>query len=470
MNDTPLQILIVEDNAADYAIVEHALSAIRWRPHKCSRAATAEQASALLQQQHFDACLVDHVLPGTAGTELIDFVRQRDDAPPMILLTGAGDRNVDIDAMKAGSADFLSKDDMTPELLERSIRYAMEREQARRHLIASNARLATEIERSTRLQSQLMHASREAGRAEIAVGILHNIGNALNGVTVSVSHLRQRVESQRWLRSTLSQLENELLARSDNLGDYLSEPGRAEALTKLISSAYQHVTADQIRIRDGLDDIARNVETLALAVKSQEAFANAPEVFSKVDFQSLLEDAISTATAAVSDAQVTVLREYEAAPTGHTSPSRILFIVTNLLTNALHSVATAACSCPQITVSLTADDHSVTIVVRDNGRGIPSEHLDRLFGAGFTTRPDGQGFGLHSSILAAQSIDATLTAASEGTGQGATFQLTVPLRPREHFGADRSAGSSGSGVSQDTSVPTPVATPSVARADTVAHD
>ena len=67
------------------------------------------------------------------------------------------------------------------------------------------------------------------------------------------------------------------------------------------------------------------------------------------------------------------------------------------------------------------------IAVADNGIGIASENLTRIFGHGFTTRQDGHGFGLHSGANAATEMGGTLTATSAGLGHGATFTLDLPL-------------------------------------------
>jgi signal transduction histidine kinase len=69
----------------------------------------------------------------------------------------------------------------------------------------------------------------------------------------------------------------------------------------------------------------------------------------------------------------------------------------------------------------------VRLTVSDNGMGIPPENLTRIFRQGFSTRKDGHGFGLHSSILAAQDMGGTLSAQSEGQGKGASFMLEIPL-------------------------------------------
>ncbi|WP_198674577.1 sensor histidine kinase, partial [Rhodoferax ferrireducens] len=70
---------------------------------------------------------------------------------------------------------------------------------------------------------------------------------------------------------------------------------------------------------------------------------------------------------------------------------------------------------------------SLRVSVRDEGEGIPEENLTRIFAHGFTTRNAGHGFGLHSCALAAKEMGGTLTAHSDGPGQGATFTLQLPL-------------------------------------------
>jgi len=76
-----------------------------------------------------------------------------------------------------------------------------------------------------------------------------------------------------------------------------------------------------------------------------------------------------------------------------------------------------------------ATSDRVQLVVQDNGVGIPWLNLDRIFGHGFTTRPNGHGFGLHSSANAAREMKGALTVHSDGVGKGATFTLELPSAP-----------------------------------------
>jgi signal transduction histidine kinase len=83
-----------------------------------------------------------------------------------------------------------------------------------------------------------------------------------------------------------------------------------------------------------------------------------------------------------------------------------------------------------VTVRTTDGDQCVRIAVTDNGIGIEPENLGRIFSHGFTTKKDGHGFGLHSSVVAAEELGGALLVHSDGPGKGATFTLELP-RTRE---------------------------------------
>jgi C4-dicarboxylate-specific signal transduction histidine kinase len=106
---------------------------------------------------------------------------------------------------------------------------------------------------------------------------------------------------------------------------------------------------------------------------------------------------------------------------------KVLQILINLLRNAKHAMSGLSGHDKRmvIRVEMAAADR-VKITVRDNGIGIPPDHLTRIFNHGFTTKKDGHGFGLHSGANAAKEMGGTLTAHSDGPGKGAEFTLELP--------------------------------------------
>jgi signal transduction histidine kinase len=109
---------------------------------------------------------------------------------------------------------------------------------------------------------------------------------------------------------------------------------------------------------------------------------------------------------------------------------KVLQILVNLIRNAKYACDESKREDKRIILLASAVDQRVIISVSDNGVGIPSENLQRIFEHGFTTRPGGHGFGLHSGALAAQSMGGTLTVHSDGLNLGARFTLELPLEPR----------------------------------------
>jgi C4-dicarboxylate-specific signal transduction histidine kinase len=131
---------------------------------------------------------------------------------------------------------------------------------------------------------------------------------------------------------------------------------------------------------------------------------------------------------------VQVVREFAEVPLVSIDKHKALQILVNLIRNAKQALKEAAVKEKRLTLRVThSGPDKVAIVVQDNGVGIPSENLARIFQHGFTTKQDGHGFGLHSGANAAKEMGGSLSAASEGPGRGATFTLELPAATVQRF-------------------------------------
>jgi C4-dicarboxylate-specific signal transduction histidine kinase len=142
----------------------------------------------------------------------------------------------------------------------------------------------------------------------------------------------------------------------------------------------------------------------------------------------LIEDALRMNAGAFVRHDVNVVRDYAAKPTVTLEKHKVLQILVNVMRNAKYACDESGRRDKQMKIAITNGHDRVRIAVADNGVGIPAENLSRIFAHGFTTRKDGHGFGLHSGALAAKELGGTLTAHSDGPGQGATFVLDLPLK------------------------------------------
>ena len=129
-HDSPLKILLVDDDEDDYILTRDVLNDIEGTDFELDWAATYAAAMQAIGNNEYDVYFIDYRLGAHSGLDLIQEIVTNGCEAPIILLTGQGDHEVDIDAMKAGAADYLVKGRIDAEVLERSIRYSLERKNA----------------------------------------------------------------------------------------------------------------------------------------------------------------------------------------------------------------------------------------------------------------------------------------------------------------------------------------------------
>jgi len=153
-------------------------------------------------------------------------------------------------------------------------------------------------------------------------------------------------------------------------------------------------------------------------------------VVEKVMVADLVEDALRLNGGSLTRHDVKVIRDYPGhAIEIHVERQKVLQILVNLIRNAKNACDDSGRNDKQLTMQVRNGDGQVHIAVIDNGVGIPAENLTRIFNHGFTTRPNGHGFGLHNSALTAKELGGNLNAYSQGPGTGAKFTLDLPLQP-----------------------------------------
>jgi len=193
----------------------------------------------------------------------------------------------------------------------------------------------------------------------------------------------------------------------------------------------EHFTAEQASVLKELGLLHQNIEHIKDIVAMQQSYAKISGVVEFVNAPDMVEDALRMNTGALQRHGVELIREYEDGPPIEIEKHKVLQILVNLVRNSKYACDESGRADKVIRVRITQQADTVTIAIIDNGVGIPAENMDRIFNHGFTTRRDGHGFGLHSAVLAAIEMGGSLTAQSDGRGQGATFTLELPRAPKE---------------------------------------
>ena len=275
------------------------------------------------------------------------------------------------------------------------------------------------------VHKELVAASRFAGMAEVATGVLHNVGNVLNSVNVAAGIIMDRVETSK--SANLDKLAALLTENENNLESFFSGSGKGKHLPGYIRTLAKQVAAERVEMTSELKQLQKHIEHIKTIVSMQQSYAKTSGVVETVSPVELIEDAVRINSGGLARHQVDILREYHAVPSVKIDRHKVLQILVNLIRNAKYACDESGKEERWIKLRLVRVDNLIEICVIDNGVGISEENLTRIFNHGFTTRAHGHGFGLHSGALAAQELGGTLVANSEGLGKGATFTLTIPV-------------------------------------------
>lgn len=274
-------------------------------------------------------------------------------------------------------------------------------------------------------QQKLLESSRLAGMAEVATGVLHNVGNVLNSVNVSAGLVVEKLRRSK--APKLARAAALLTSQNGNLAEYLTVDPNGQKLPGYLSKLGEFFVAENAELLEEVDQLGRNIEHIKEVVAMQQSYAKVSGVFENLPAHRLVEDAIAMNIGAFERHGVVVERRFAPVPPVRVDRHKVLQILINLLRNAKYALDESPRADKRITISIAANDISVHIVVEDNGIGISPENLTRIFNHGFTTRSDGHGFGLHSGALAARAMGGSLTVSSAGNGHGATFTLELPI-------------------------------------------
>jgi len=301
----------------------------------------------------------------------------------------------------------------------------------RARLEGLNAEIEGQVaERTAELKAahqKLVETSRQAGMAEVATNVLHNVGNVLNSVNVSAEAVAGKVRQFRI--ANLKSVADLLREHSHDLPDFLARDPRGMKLPGYLVKLADHLAEPQKSILDEVDSLRDNIEHIKGIVSMQQANARRFGVKETLSAEDLVEEAIRINSAGLTRHAVHLERDFSDVPPIIADRHLVLQILVNLLSNAKYALDEVAHERRLVVRISPREDDGISIAVIDNGVGIAPENLTRIFQHGFTTKKDGHGFGLHSGALAARTLGGRLIAQSEGEGRGSTFTLELPLQP-----------------------------------------
>jgi two-component system NtrC family sensor kinase len=306
-----------------------------------------------------------------------------------------------------------------------------------RELQEANTTLEERVQARTRelkeAQDKLITTARQAGMAEIANNVLHNVGNVLTSVNVSAGLIADRVRDSK--AQGLTKAVHLLNEHSSDVADFLTRDERGKVLPGYLSKLSAALAAERLTVIEELQSMTRGIDHIKEIVSTQQSYSGSISLIESVDITELMEDALRMNATAINRHGIAVTKEFAEAPPLLLDKHLVLQILVNLMSNAKQALQRAPNGAQEMILrtrlferSEARGDLCLQIEVVDSGEGITPENSKRLFTHGFTTRKNGHGFGLHSCALAANAMGGSIRAASEGPGKGAVFTLEIPVK------------------------------------------
>jgi two-component system, cell cycle sensor histidine kinase and response regulator CckA len=370
-----IDVLLVEDDEEDYLLTKDLLSRLDGARHQIHWVSDSDSALRAAREGDHDVYLVDYRLGPEDGIDLVRELVAAGHDVPVIVLTGQGNHDVDVEAARAGAVDYLVKGEVTPTLLERTIRYAM-----RGH---ADMRALRESEEGLR-QAQRMEAV-----GQLAGGIAHDFNNLLTVISGYTEILQRRVGEAKG---------------SEELAEVGKAAEQAALLTRQLL-AYSRKQVLEPRVLD-LNGIVSETQTMLERVIGEN-----------IEFSTRLAEDLGSISA--DNGQIEqiimnlVVNARDAMPDGGT-----LLLETGNTTLPDTSSSTRPATTP--------GDY-VLLAVTDTGQGMDAATAERIFEPFFTTKERGAGTGLGLSTVygIVEQSDGHIEVESE-PGIGTTFRLYFP--------------------------------------------
>ncbi|MDB6007223.1 MAG: multi-sensor signal transduction histidine kinase [Prosthecobacter sp.] len=275
------------------------------------------------------------------------------------------------------------------------------------------------------MHKMLLDTSRQAGMAEVATGVLHNVGNVLNSMNVSTTMTQDILRQSK--TASLVRIAGLLEEHSTDLVTFLTSHPQGRLVPPFIVKLACLLDDENQKLHKESAALSKNVDHVKEIIAMQQTYARVSGLVETVQVNDLVEDALRMNNSALDRHGVETIREFAAVPPIPVEKHKVLQILVNLIRNAKYACDESGRPDKRMIMRSANSDGRVKISIIDNGVGIPPENLTRIFGHGFTTRKDGHGFGLHSAANAAKEMGGQLSVHSDGLGRGASFTLELPV-------------------------------------------
>lgn len=473
-----VRLLIIDDDEDDFFITSEYLRQTEEYDFTIDWCYRFQEAIEHVRNRNYNMYFVDYRLGAKTGLDFLKEAVSLGCEEPIVLLTGKGNKTVDIEAMQTGATDYLIKTDLNTDKLERCIRYALERTSYLKALRANERKYRSMFELSkdavfisdktlrfrdaNAATSELLgYSKRQLEELSLYDLVTDNLSKKLLEKLLQeegeVNDLEIEVQTRQgerricifsltspldatghaYYQGLMHDITNLRKAEKANLmAEKLSAAGRLvrtlahEVRNPLnnINMSVEQLVTEPITEEGGLylDIIQRNSKRIGdLITELLDSSRPTDLVFEKSALQAILDDSISESLDRITLQHINMQIRYPDEPAyimANKEKLKIAFL--NIIINAVEAMPADGTGQLDISLDVTADMHVVTI--KDTGCGIPEEHISRLFEPYFTSKRNGMGLGLAATLNILQSHKSQIDVTS-AVNAGTTFTISFPV-------------------------------------------
>ncbi|CAM2068131.1 Response regulator [Sulfidibacter corallicola] len=246
-------------------------------------------------------------------------------------------------------------------------------------------------------QKELVEAAHTAGRAEIAIHVLHNVGNILNSVNTSAHLLEERLQSQRWpnfLDRLVSSLDSER-----NLRQLVADGDRRERFSQGLNEVRTRVQDERSFLKSEFEVLQSRISDIATILREQQKYTDVRGLMEAVELNQLVQHALHVEGFLFRPGKMRLLKHFGDIPSVRSSNSRLTRVLFYLFQNAWEAIEARATEEEGFegTIEITTRMRGqwVELELTDDGVGLPEGVGDRVYTQGYSTKPNRLGLGLH---------------------------------------------------------------------------
>jgi len=470
----PVKILVIDDDEDDFLIISNYIKAIKEQHFFIDWCGTYKEAVIKISEGGYDLYFVDYLLGEKTGLDLIKEVIKNNCEIPLILLTGNGNRSIDIKAMEYGAVDYLVKSDLNEDKLERSIRYSLERAIAEKALRNNERKFRNIFERS---KDPVFTAKEHLFFLEVNDGttnFLECSREELNSKTIydflcnqqDIEYIQHELTNKGFVYDRLTDFKAKesgikncvlTISRELDIAGNIYYQGIIHEITALKKAEKANLALEKMKmacrlfrtmahevrnplssimlsidqLRDApegeertiyMDIIARNGNRIDKLVRELINSSTPGEILvQKKSLQSILDESLEAAYERLNMQNIKLKKDYPVDNAWVMADSEKLKIaLLNIIINAIESMQKEQ---GELMISLRKkDDAQYAVFIQDNGCGISIDNLIKLFEPYFTTKKNGVGLGLASTLNILQSHNVSVDVDSV-ISQGTIFKL-----------------------------------------------